>query len=276
MILRAFAKINWTLDVLGKRPDGYHEIASVMQTLELHDVLTLSRIPAGIVLDVDGPEAEGVPTDERNLIWRAATALGSEGVQIALEKNIPSQAGLGGGSSDAAATLTGINRLFGLGRTREQLAEIGTKLGADVPFFLYGGTARVEGIGERISPLPNAQGQNIVLVKPPVGVSTKAAYDALDARGNRPSADTTRRWPDGGLSNDFEAVIYDLYPAVAAARDALRAAGASATLLCGSGAAVLGLGGDIQAIAARVRAANVGKVWVTRAINAMPSGFTSA
>ncbi len=139
---KAYAKINLTLDVGPRRPDGYHDIASIMQTIALHDTLTVTPTPnvPGVRLEVTGEAAEGVPADDTNLVYRAAVSLwqntAAPGVHITLHKEIPSQAGLGGGSSDAAATLKAVNDLFGLSLSLQQLTEIGSALGADVPFFL--------------------------------------------------------------------------------------------------------------------------------------------
>jgi len=164
----AYAKINLTLDVGARRSDGYHDIYSIMQTISLHDTLTViqtANVP-GVRLEVTGDEGAGIPADESNLVHRAAVRLqkvavargiipgNGSGLHILLHKRIPSRAGLGGGSSDAAATLLVVNDLFGLALSHVRLAEIGAALGADVPFFLTGGTALVGGMGERVSALP--------------------------------------------------------------------------------------------------------------------------
>lgn len=266
--LQAPAKINLTLDILGRRPEGYHEIASVMQAISLADRVTIARAPdgAGISLTVSGPEAAGVPTDERNIAWRAAEAFGATDVAIHIEKNIPSQAGLGGGSSDAAATLLALNQLFDRKYPRAKLAEIGASLGADIPFFLYGGIAKVAGIGEQVSPIAPFPRFALVIVKPPVGVSTANAYRLLDELPNRESAHATARWPNAGFSNDFEQIIYSHNPQIARAREALREAGAKRILLCGSGSAVFGTTGDPDQVATRVEAAGVGKVFTAHTL----------
>ncbi|HEY3330933.1 MAG TPA: 4-(cytidine 5'-diphospho)-2-C-methyl-D-erythritol kinase [Capsulimonadaceae bacterium] len=267
--VRAHAKINLTLDVLGQRPDGYHEIESIMQTISLADDITVTRTARpGVSITVDGPYAAGAPTDHTNLAVKAANALLAAadatdiGLTIALSKSIPSQAGLGGGSSDAAAVLNAVNRLLRSPLDRDALVPLAAKLGADVPFFLTGGAARVTGIGDRIEAIGAGFTGSLVLVKPPVGVSTAAAYSALDELPGRQSANATRSWPSGGFANDFEAVIYTLAPEIAAARDALLAAGATTTLLCGSGATVAGFGPNAAALAISVREYGVGDVWV--------------
>lgn len=280
VIRRARAKINLTLDVGARRPDGYHDIRSVMQTVALHDTLTVTHTPQqpGVRLEVMGDEAEGVPADKTNLVHRAATHLlklagDGSGLHISLQKRIPSQAGLGGGSSDAAATLLAVNELLGLALSAERLAEIGVTLGADVSFFLTGGTALVEGLGERVTLLPSfSPTKPLVIVKPPVGVSTADAYSALDALPDRQTGTATEAWLRGerSLANDFEAVIIPNYGEIAAAHAALLWTGEAREsfnpLLCGSGAAVLCVVPDASAareLASKARAANIGKVWVT-------------
>lgn len=288
---RAYAKINLTLNVGSRRPDGYHEVRSVMQTIGLHDTLTVSPDPVpGVRLTVTGEEAFGVPSDETNLVHKAAVRLqkiaaarsilpGNEsGLQIILDKCIPSQAGLGGGSSDAAATLQAINELFGLALSKARLSEIGGALGADVPFFLTGGTALAEGLGEQITPLPPlSPNWPLIIVKPNVGVSTAAAYAALDAVPDRTGNQATHDWLQDRqtLSNDFERVILPAYPEVAAVYELLSqtAEGGESfrPLLCGSGSALFLPASSQEAaerIAEQVRAAGIGKVWVTETIGA--------
>ena len=283
----ARAKINLTLDVGVRRSDGYHDIRSVMQTLALHDTLTVTRtmnVP-GVRLEVTGDEARGVPADESNLVHRAAVRLqkiaaargsipGSHsGLHILLHKRIPSQAGLGGGSSDAAATLLAVNGLLGLALPHARLAEIGATLGADVPFFLTGGTALVEGLGERVTPLPPlTPDRPLVIVKPPLGIPTAAAYAALDALPDRVPGQATAAWLRGErqMSNDFEAVVFPNYPEVAAAHALLHQTDQTlrsfSALLCGSGAAVfcaVPTEAAARELAERARALDIGRVWVT-------------
>jgi len=283
---RAYAKINLTLDIGQRRPDGYHGIRSVMQTIALHDTLTVTQTPEqpGVRLEIIGEEAAGVPADESNLVHRAAVRLqkvaaargtlpaSQSGLHLQLHKRIPSQAGLGGGSSDAAAALLAVNDLFGLLLTSERLTEIGTALGADVPFFLSGGTALVEGLGERVTLLPPLPSRPLILVKPLAGVSTAAAYAALDAVPNRRIGLATAAWLEGDCrcSNDFEAVILPNYPEVAAAYHALSWTGETRecfrATLCGSGAAVFCIVPTASAaseMAARISTVKLGKVWLT-------------
>ena len=253
--LPAFGKINWSLRVLGKRPDGYHEIDTVFQTISLHD--TIRIIPTEenhIDLSCDDPS---LPSDERNLVWRAAAALQlrcsiQSGVRIRLEKRIPVHAGLGGGSSDAAATLMGLAYLWNVTITESELMELAGNLGADVPVFFYGGTARGAGTGTKIAPLHDAADKFLLVVKPNANISTAKAYEALNAAALTTSDAKTilsssqrSSFPDSfssaALLNDFEAVVLQLQPEIERARAALMNAGASAALLAGSGAAVFGV-----------------------------------
>lgn len=292
IICAAYAKINLTLDVGPRRADGYHDIQSIMQTIALHDTLTVTAAPEspGVHLEVVGEEADGVPANETNLVHKAAVRAqkiaaargilpgNRSGLHILLHKRIPLQAGLGGGSSDAAATVAAVSQLFGLTLSPTRLSEIGASLGADVPFFLTGGTALAEGLGEKITPLlVLVPDWPLVVVKPDAGVSTAAAYAALDAVADRGVSSATQRWLGGQQVpfNDFEAVILPAYPEVAAAYAALSQTAEECEsfkpLLCGSGSALF-LRASTQAaaeqIAAQVQAAEVGKVWVTQTIGA--------
>ncbi len=287
----AHAKINLTLDVGPRRSDGYHDIRSVMQTVALHDTLTVTLASApGVVLTVTGEEGAGVPADQTNLVHKAAVRLqkiaaargvlagNQSGLEITVHKCIPSQAGLGGGSSDAAATLLAVNELFGLHLALARLSKIGAALGADVPFFFTGGTALAHGLGEKITPLPPlAPHWPLILVKPNVGVSTAAAYATLDAVLDRQPGSATERWLNGAqtTANDFEAVVLPAYPEVAAAYALLSQTAESGEsfkpLLCGSGAALflrVSTPAAAEAIAAQVRAAGIGRVWVTGTVGA--------
>jgi len=253
--LPAFAKINLGLRVEGRRPDGYHEIRTVFQTVTLHDRLTFGELPGGRVeLVCSAPD---VPADESNLVRRAASALRERfgvlrGARIELEKRIPAGGGLGGGSADAAVALVGLTRLWGLGAGWAELTETGARLGADVPFFLTGGTALGTGTGADITPLADAPKRHLLVVSPGVKVSTAEAYKALNApaltkadravnlfvsRTESQIRDSHRE----GLRNDFEAAVFGLHPEIGRARDALHAAGARAALLSGSGSSVFGV-----------------------------------
>lgn len=255
----AKAKINLTLDILDRRPDGYHEIETVMQTLQLHDYVAFSPAEGGIFLTCDHPE---VPAGEDNLVHRAARLLieytGKKGgAKIHLQKNIPVAAGLAGGSADAAAALKGLHRLWGLGLTAGELMVLGARLGADVPFCLSGGTALARGKGEALEPLPRLQGLGVVLVKPPFGVSTARAYQLYDQMGGDARPDQRDR-PDNRamlaavakkdagaigrlLANVFEPVIAGVYPEIRDIKKGLLEAGALGASLSGSGPTVFGL-----------------------------------
>ena len=247
-MVRAYAKLNLTLEVLGRRADGYHELASVMQTIALHDTLVLRVAPAGArTLVCDVPELAG----DDNLALRAAHALARAsadpaalGVLLELRKEIPAQAGLGGGSSDGACALIALNAYWNLRFPPNELSSMAAALGSDVPFFVAGGTALVRGRGEQVTALPDVEPLWLVVVKPPVSVPTPAAFRALtDAdfstgSATESTAQTIRasgHVPLTGLVNDFETSVMRDYPAVAAARRALLDAGAPVVRLSGSG-----------------------------------------
>ena len=259
--LRAFAKINWTLHVLGRRADGYHEIQTVFQTVTLHDKLTFeASLDEGIALECDDPD---IPIDQNNLIARAAEALRQrfgirKGASIRLEKRIPSAGGLGGGSSDAAIALLGLSYLWGLELTRSDLEELGAMLGADVPFFFTGGTAVGSGLGTQITSLPDAPTERLLIVTPDVKVSTAEAYKALNSpaltkvRGDTILSNSRLRvdFSDSlyrNLKNDFEVVIFGLHPEIMRARDVLKHLGARDAMLAGSGASVFGVFENVEA-----------------------------
>lgn len=182
MEIKAYAKINISLDVIGKREDGYHLLRMIMQTIDLYDIVSLSQIESGIKVKCD---KYYVPTDERNLAYKAAKLFMDrysvkKGVSINLIKNIPVSAGLAGGSTDAAAVLKLMNKVFNINATDSQLRELALELGADVPYCISGGTALCEGVGEQITELKNFRDKILVLVKPSFGVSTKDVYKSFD------------------------------------------------------------------------------------------------
>ena len=251
----AYAKVNFTLDVLSVRPDGYHNVATVMQTISQSDRVVLNTHEGiGVTLECDDPT---IPRGRENLAVRAAEALidaagRPAGIHIKLEKRIPSKAGLGGGSSDAAATLRGVNHLLKLGFDSRALAEIGAGLGSDVPFFLTGGTAACRGRGEVVTPLDDAPTLWFVVVKPEVDVPTAEAYRAMDAIPQRPSARATRSMESilaGGdaerimsrMTNDFEQAIFLEHLPLALLHDELMMARSHNARLCGSGSALFGV-----------------------------------
>lgn len=250
--LKARAKINLTLDVIGKRPDGYHEVAMVMQTIDLYDRITLTAVDGDIEVSANNPE---IPLGPANLVYKAAELLRpggfSGGVHIHIEKNIPMAAGLAGGSTDAAAVLQGLNRLWRLNRSIEDLLELGSRIGSDVPFCILGGTALAAGRGEKLTPLKAAPAMWLVLAKPPVGVSTKEVYgrfepELVDRRPDNEAmigalvAGDTHAVTEN-LVNVLESVTLRLYPEVAALKESMIRAGAQAALMSGSGPTVFGL-----------------------------------
>ncbi len=250
--LAAPAKINWALNLAGRRADGYHELDMLMQSVSLCDRLDLEPAEE-LALTCDDP---AVPCDERNLILRAARALRAEagtqrGARIRLTKRIPAMAGLGGGSSDCAAALVGLNRLWNLGISHRRLMEIGLTLGADVPFCLTGGLCRAKGLGEVLFPIDGAPERDVVIVMPPQGLSTPAVFRRADelshpGRSDLDAAMAALVSGDDGLL--ARSAFNMLYPAVAAlcprveeilAR--LKEAGASFCAMSGSGSACFGL-----------------------------------
>lgn len=249
----AYAKINLTLEVLGRFPDGYHRVASLLQTIALADRLHL-EIGEGISLQCDWPELEGPD----NSVLRAAKLLQEKGgfqrgARLRLEKAIPTAAGLGGHSSDAAAALLGLNRLWGLSLPLPRLRELASRLGSDVPFFLYGGTALAEGRGEQITPLPPLAQHWVVLLVPAVALpphKTERLYQSLK-EGHFTDGEMTRRTAmslragqalsPSGLYNAFEQVAFSLFPGLEEARQRLREAGAPQVHLSGSGPTLFAL-----------------------------------
>lgn len=182
MKIKAYAKINISLDVVGKREDGYHLLRMIMQGIDLYDEITVEKINSGISISCNKPY---VPNDERNLAYKAAklfidTFNIKSGVKIVINKNIPVSAGLAGGSTDCAAVLKLMNKIFNKNLSDKELMELGVKLGADVPYCINGGTALCEGVGEIITPLKSFKDKILVLVKPPFGVSTKGVYQEFD------------------------------------------------------------------------------------------------
>ncbi len=249
LTLKAPAKVNYRLDVLRRRPDGYHDLRMIMQRIDLCDeiTITLSDVPGVRVTCGRG----GVPDGPENIAWRAANALlalsGREaGIDIAITKNIPVAAGLGGGSSDAATVLLGVNDLLGLGLGIERLMEIGVTLGADVPFFVFGKTALAEGIGEVLTAIDTVPPLWLVIVNPNIPVSTAWVYQSLRLTGERNGDIIPRFFKDVAdvsavLSNDLESVTIERYPVIGEIKERLVAAGAAGALMSGSGPTVFGL-----------------------------------
>lgn len=254
--LKALAKINLGLDVLRRREDGYHEVKMIMQTISLHDDLEIRRIKA--------PEIQVktnlyyLPTNENNLVYKAAKLLMDEfgikeGVAIQLKKRIPVAAGMAGGSTDGAAVLWGMNQMYGLGLSRQELMERGVKLGADVPYCVQRGTALAEGIGERLSVLPSMPKCTILIAKPGISVSTKFVYENLHANDLKPE-----QHPDVDrmieamkeknldllcerMGNVLETVTIPVYPVIQEIKEHMMACGAAGAMMSGSGPTVFGI-----------------------------------
>ena len=254
----ARAKINLTLDVLGTRPDGYHQVEMIMQSLEIHDLITVSHPHPGENsngISLTG-EGEGVPWDESNLAYRAAAALFQRagyrgGVDIHINKVIPVAAGLAGGSADAAATLKALNQWGEFGYSLEQLMEIGATLGSDIPFCLLQGTALAQGRGEKLTPLPPLPSFWVVLAKPPVGVSTAEVYKGFslarvinkpDTKGLIKALEKGQREViPGYINNVLETVTIPWHPVIEKIKQKMLRAGALGALMSGSGPTVYAL-----------------------------------
>ena len=253
LTVKAFAKINLSLDVLGTLPNGYHEVKMVMQTVSLFDNVELTKTDGEISLSCS---VRFLPTNSDNLAYRAAEAFFKEtgikgGVKIYLKKHIPIGAGLAGGSSNAAAVLVGLNKLYDAKLSTRKLCEIGTALGADVPYCIIGGTRLAEGIGEKLSPLPRLPFCHIVLVKPAFSISTKWAYDHIDACTDivhPPTDKLIKALEDGdlqGVCNNMGNVLEDVsithYPILQEVKKDLVELGAIGAQMSGSGPTVFGI-----------------------------------
>lgn len=267
MRLKALAKINLGLDVLGKRDDGYHEVRMVMQTIQMYDIINIYKSPKpGIRLQTNLPY---IPTDERNLVYKAANLLMEEfgikcGLQVNLEKFIPVSAGMAGGSSDAAATFIAVNRLFHLELSKRELMKRSLAIGADVPYCIMRGTALAEGIGEKLTPLPPVPGCYVLIGKPSVNVSTRQAYESLrlseiphhpDIYGLVQAIrnyDLDAMLPH--MENVFEPGIIKEYPVIGKIKDLMLESGAIHAMMTGSGPTVFGI---FRSRAAAGRAANI-------------------
>lgn len=250
---KAYAKINLGLDVVGRLPNGYHEVKMVMQTVGIYDELTFEKIPEGIRVTTDSGE---LPTGEDNLIYKAAKLMCerygiSEGVHIHLQKNIPIAAGMAGGSTDAAATLKGMNDLFDVGATMQELQELGVKIGADVPYCVMGGTALAEGIGEKLTSLTPAPDCTLLIAKPDINVSTKYVYEHLDAEGveKHPDIDGMVEAIENGnlegilerMGNVLETVTVTAHPVITQIKNRMKELGALQSMMSGSGPTVFGI-----------------------------------
>lgn len=255
--LKALAKINLGLDVIGRRENGYHDVRMVMQTIYLYDDVTIRKTEnPGIVVKTN---LSFLPVNDDNIAYKAARMLIDEfgiesGVEITLEKHIPVAAGLAGGSSNAAAVLVGMNRIFDLKLSQKELMERGVKLGADVPYCVMRGTVLAEGIGEILSPLPPMPKCYILIAKPGINVSTKVVYEKLDSKPieNHPDIDAIIEGLEendiykvaASLGNVLEAVTIEDYPVIEEIKDAMKKAGALNAMMSGSGPTVFGIFDD--------------------------------
>lgn len=252
--LRAMAKINLGLDVVKRREDGYHEVRMIMQTIKMYDKITIRKRDDNEIKVKTN--LYYLPTDENNLVYKAAKLIlekyeVEQGVEITLEKFIPVAAGMAGGSSDAAAVLYGINKIFKLRATKNELMELGVKIGADVPYCIMRGTALAEGIGEKLTPLKAVPKTTILIAKPSFGVSTKFVYENLVLDENTPHPDI-----DGIIDSINEGDIYSLsdrignvletvtakeYPQIEEIKNIMKQNGALNALMSGSGPTVFGI-----------------------------------
>ena len=252
--LKALAKINLGLDVIRRREDGYHEVSMVMQTIHLYDRLEIAKShEPGIHIRSN---LNFLPVNENNLVYKAGKLLMDEfgitdGVDVNLEKRIPVAAGMAGGSTDAAAMLYGMNRIFELGLTREQLMERGVKIGADVPYCVMRGTALAEGIGEKLTKLPPMVKCPVLIAKPQISVSTKFVYDNLKLNSDTKHPDIKKLVTDikekdlykiaGDMGNVLETVTIPAYPVIAEIKEHMKEHGALNAMMSGSGPTVFGL-----------------------------------
>lgn len=255
VITKAYAKINLTLDVVGRRKDGYHNLETIMQSISLFDLVIIDRMESEIKITTN---VKYLPTNNKNIAYKAADLFFKEtgirsGAKILLHKNIPVGAGLAGGSTDAAAVLVGLNRLYGNPLNQKKLLMLGARIGADVPFCMIGGTALATGIGEKLEHLNNVSGLHVLVVKPKFGVSTELAYksydEAEDSIIERPNTEAMLRAIEKGnikeisknISNVFEKVVGRKYPIIRGIKSTMCNHGALAAEMSGSGSAVFGI-----------------------------------
>ncbi|MBF8982474.1 4-(cytidine 5'-diphospho)-2-C-methyl-D-erythritol kinase [Lutibacter sp. B2] len=250
--VKGMAKINISLDALRKREDGYHEVKMIMQQVDLFDEIHLKKIEKGIIIETN---CEFIPTDESNIAYKAAELMMKkyniqEGIYIYINKKIPVGAGLAGGSTDAAAVLKGLNELFGIGASEKELMEMGTNIGADVPFCIVGGAALAEGIGEKLTPIKGID-QWVILCKPNISVSTATVYKKLDVSKikNHPKTDKLLKAIENNdiqtvalnLCNVLETVTENMHPVVKDIKRRMLEYNAMGSLMSGSGPTVFGL-----------------------------------
>jgi len=241
VILQAPAKINWFLKVGRKRPDGYHEILSLMQFITLYDELSFT-LSEDITVSIENPEMLNIPMED-NLVFKTALKLQeitgtTKGASIKMKKEIPSGAGLGGGSSDAAVTLKGLNDLWSLGLKKKELMDIASKIGSDVPFFLNGPAALVKGKGEIVEKVDVKESRILLLVKPPISISSKWAYSEFDRLKTEGKSNTL--WHDNAI-NDLEEPVFTRYPELKEIKEKLLKSGALYAAMTGSGSTLFGV-----------------------------------
>ncbi len=256
--LKAHAKINLSLDVLSRRADGYHTLQMIMQTIQLHDTITIEKIPSGVEILCEAPY---VPNNSSNIAYKAAEAMLLKyniqaGVKIEVSKKIPVAAGLAGGSTDAAAVLKGMNTLFDLGIDQDELMQLGKTIGADVPYCIMGGTALAEGIGEVLTKLPAPGNIPLILVKPRIGVSTAWVYKSLDLKKvtERPDTKLLMTAIHAGdintlvlnMKNVLESVTCKRYSVIENIKKDLKRHGALGSMMSGSGPTVFGIFEDVE------------------------------
>jgi 4-diphosphocytidyl-2-C-methyl-D-erythritol kinase len=252
-LIHSYAKINLSLDVLGKRDNGYHDVEMIMQTLNLFDLLMIDRTERGVSVATN---LKYLPTGEKNLAYRAAKAFFEAtglpgGVRINIQKNIPVAAGLAGGSGNSAAVLCAMNALFNAGLSEQQLCEISAPLGADIPYCLTGGTQLAQGIGEKLTSLAPLPKTTVLLVKPPINISTAAVYAQIDSAPIAKRPDTRElisaleqadlRAVSSGLCNVMESVTSRMHPVIRGIREKMLLNGALGSIMSGSGPTVFGL-----------------------------------
>lgn len=282
LTVKAYAKVNLALDIIGKRQDGYHEVAMIMQSIDLADTVSFTEQDGDITVMANIP---ALACDETNLAYRAAALLKREfsikaGVNIALTKTIPMAAGLAGGSADAAAVLTGLNHMWGLKLSGDKLAELGAALGSDVPFCLRGGTMLASGRGEILRRLPNLPECYVVLAKPDISVSTAWAYGnfSQDKAGRRPAIENMIGCLKSGdlagiaqrLCNVLESVTIAAHPVIGYLKQTMLDCGLMASLMSGSGPTVFGLTPDAetaQAAARELRSINNAEVFIAKTVS---------
>ena len=252
--LQAYGKVNLGLDVLRRRPDGYHEVKMIMQTVKLHDTLTFETVDEDVI--VLSTNADELPVNEDNLVYKACRMLKQEyqitrGIRVFLQKELPVAAGMAGGSTDAAAVLYGMNSMFELGLSKGELMQRGVKIGADVPYCIMRGTALAEGIGEKLTALPPMVKCPVLIAKPQISVSTKFVYENLKLNEGivHPDIDTlvsdieAKDLPKiaADMGNILETVTIPNYPVIAQIKDLMKEQGALNAMMSGSGPTVFGL-----------------------------------